>query len=701
MLEKKAPCPARFFIGLAEKRGFANTMWKCMPKSHTLRILGGAMLTLSCNAYANTGVFSLSLEELLNIEISSATLTPKARGTAPSSVTVFTRGQLDALPVYYLHDLMNYVPGFQSFRQGEAADEFYHSVRGRRIGTSSREVLILVDGVRLNREIDAATAVPSMMLDQIERVEFVRGPGSALYGSNAFLGVINIQTRNGSNLVNVRAGAPELLHGSGQLSGAKGDWQWSAFAAAEKTEQDASMLEDSFGGDDFSSSDGTQKTDLRLRAQWRDSRLEYSRYDREADDYYVLENGTANSGNETENQFQQLRFDQKVAANNQWRSDLTLALSEALYEPQGQLSANGFANELGGSVPPSNEPLRGYVEQGETTRSLYLHNDWTPERRDFSLQSGAEYRHVRISSTDFYTNFDTNTFPIKYLGEDLPSNQPVVVVPTHTLEVFGAYAQGQWQLNQDWELIAGLRLDHYSSHGSTSSPRLALSYRIAEQHSLKLMYGEAFRAPTVVERMNSGNNTVIGNPDLEPEDIETLELNWLAQWSRAHLDTTLYYSRISDAIEQSFEGRARTFINSTETESLSGLESELNIELNRHWMLVANISMIADTPQAQFRQADRLASARLEYVWQNWLWNLSTHYVGERQMQTPTGLSTLDSYALLSSRLRYEILADHYVSLSVTNLGDEDYLTPTQGQTLERGLPNAGAQWRVEYSLSW
>lgn len=101
---------------------------------------------LASESPAPRDLYRLSLQELLELKISSSTLTPLPIKTAPAAVTLITRDQIQNLPYRYLHDLLNHAPGFQSFRQAEAGDEYYHSVRGRRVGTASREVLILING---------------------------------------------------------------------------------------------------------------------------------------------------------------------------------------------------------------------------------------------------------------------------------------------------------------------------------------------------------------------------------------------------------------------------------------------------------------------------------------------------------------------------------------------------------------------------
>ena len=118
----------------------------------------------------------------------------------------------------YLHELINFVPGFQSFRQGENSVQHYYSARGHRSSTASREVLILIDGMRMNREFDNVFSVPMLSLHNVEKIEFIRGPGSAIYGSNAFMGVINITTQKNQNRIHTAFGEASQMQFNGAFS---------------------------------------------------------------------------------------------------------------------------------------------------------------------------------------------------------------------------------------------------------------------------------------------------------------------------------------------------------------------------------------------------------------------------------------------------------------------------------------------------
>jgi hypothetical protein len=166
----------------------------CREKLWAITLLSAFLLPINSSAQA---YLDMGLEELLSVTIKGSTLRDESLKTAPSSVTVFTREQLDALGLDYLHELMNLVPGFQTTRGADSPINYTFSARGRRLGVRAREILLVVDGRVFAdaRSSGADSAVSLYPLANIERIEIIRGPGSAIYGSNAFTGVINIDSR--------------------------------------------------------------------------------------------------------------------------------------------------------------------------------------------------------------------------------------------------------------------------------------------------------------------------------------------------------------------------------------------------------------------------------------------------------------------------------------------------------------------------
>lgn len=208
-------------------------------------LLSGFVLIAPSVALAapNSGdLLALSLEDLMQIQVVSSTLTEKNLRTVPSSVTVFTHTQINAMGVDYLDELLNFVPGFQAFRQADSGGEYYHSSRGGRSGTSSREVLILIDGKRINAEF-AAGSVHMISLKNFEKVEIIRGPGSAIYGSNAFLGVVNITTIKNKDMLALQVGSNERTQTQLFKTAQMGELNLDFFANAYRDRGQAYVIE--------------------------------------------------------------------------------------------------------------------------------------------------------------------------------------------------------------------------------------------------------------------------------------------------------------------------------------------------------------------------------------------------------------------------------------------------------------------------
>lgn len=181
-----------------------------------LWIVTGMSCILSCHLHAeDVDLFSVSLEELLQTKITSSTLTDESLQTVPSSMTVFTRADIRRLGLQHLSDLVNLVPGYQSSRSDNFVLNQAASARGRRLGTAVSEILVLVDGQRLNNDWSGGSSQSDSFinLENVERVEFIRGPGSSIYGSNAVMGVINITTGIQRELV-IDAGSYGRRHAS-------------------------------------------------------------------------------------------------------------------------------------------------------------------------------------------------------------------------------------------------------------------------------------------------------------------------------------------------------------------------------------------------------------------------------------------------------------------------------------------------------
>lgn len=610
---------------------------------------------------------AMPLEELLNLPITGSTLTEKNIRTVPSSVTVFTREQIRQLGINYLHELIVYVPGFQAFRQEESGDEYYHSARGHRSSTASREVLILIDGQRFNREFDNATAAPLLSLGNIEKVEFIRGPGSALYGSNAVLGVINITTVKNANETTFSYGSNEHIEGQGLFNTRLDNFDMDLFVNAYDDQGESYTLEHSSTHTDYASSDPYSGYDMNLKLAWQHNiQLNLMHFERQANDYYVLGN-SSNEWNETRNRHTSLQFQQSFNDWEHFETSYSLRYYENVYLAQLYLGA------------PSD------AEQAEQTLEFQLHNNWNITATH-SLQFGLEQRHSDIDQA--YLNLGGAAF---------------LVYPEANRDVTGLYLQDQSQLSEDIELTLGARYDDYSQMGSALSPRLGLTDQLSEVHSLKLLYGEAFRAPTMNElRLEDipGISNLLGNSSLKPEIVKTWELIWIGNWQSHSLAVTLFDNTIEHAIALDETVSQQSYVNAASDESFQGIEIEYMGQWSPAWEWRASYSYMEDLSNEDFPQASQLASLILNYQQSSWNFNISTSYAGERDTITPMGIKTLSDYWLMQAKLQYAFNPRQSVYLQAKNLLDESYQTPFQrSTTFYDGLPNRGRE--LALGLTW
>ncbi|MGO2374595.1 MAG: TonB-dependent receptor plug domain-containing protein [Pseudoalteromonas prydzensis] len=133
-------------------------------------------------------LFALSVEDLLEVHVDIASKTSETLASAPSTITVFNRKKIALLGVNNAFELMNFVPGMQSTRGDWVGAVPKDHARG--VYLDSGNILVMINGERLNESSfgKASVYMPFIPVEVIDKVEFIRGPGSALYGSNAFLG---------------------------------------------------------------------------------------------------------------------------------------------------------------------------------------------------------------------------------------------------------------------------------------------------------------------------------------------------------------------------------------------------------------------------------------------------------------------------------------------------------------------------------
>jgi len=451
----------------------------------------------------------LDLSELMQIEVEQvvgASRRAQSTAEAPSSVTVLSASQIRDHGYRTLAEALRAVPGMHVTYDRNYA---YLGVRGFYVpGDYNSRVLLLVDGHRLNYGVYGGAGIgyeSPIDITTLERIEIIRGPGSSLYGSNAFFAVVNLVTRKGGDARGLTVDAEvgewgtHLVRASwGQRCEDGGELRVSARTYAS---HGASLYFDDFAAGPWGGVARHNDGELAHQAQARWDRGPWSVSAGLA--WREKELPTASFGTVFETD-RNRTIDVQGYFDLSWKrtgedGDWTQAsLRYDDYEYSGRYIYDATAS--GG--PPDLE-YRDRA-QGRTLSAEALHSmsgAWSDR-----LTFGGELRWN--FQADQFNRDDVNGVLLDDRREHLNG---------------GVFAQDEIALDAATSLVLGLRVDHYQWFGGLLAPRLALVRSLGERAQAKLLYGQAYRTPTENELYYTDGVTQVGNDDLTPERIATFE----------------------------------------------------------------------------------------------------------------------------------------------------------------------------------
>ena len=458
---------------------------------------------------------NMSLQDLMQMDVatvSGASRFEQEVTDAPSSVTIVTSDEIKKYGYRTLADILRSVPGF--FVTYDRNYNYFGSRGFGPPGEFNTRYLLLVDGHRINDNIyDQATIGTEFPvdIDLIDRIEIIRGPSSSLYGSNAFLGTINIILKRGRDV-----DGTEISGAAGSFNTYKGRISYGKkFQSGPEILLSGSIM-DSAGQshlyfkefDNPATNYGiTEHTDYD-RSYSFFTKLSFNDFTLEGV-YSYREKGipTGSYGtvfNDPNNRtidkygFVELKYDHVF--ENQLE-----VMARGFYDHvdyHGEYIYDRSANPGDPPLLVTNEdPAKGRWLGGEVLLTKELLN-----RHRVSL--GTEYRY-NISQDQ--ADYDSVPF-IQYLNDKRHS------------DVWSVYIQDEFHILDNLILNAGMRHDHYSTFGGTTNPRAALIYKPFEGTALKFLFGQAFRAPNAYESFYSDGIYQKQNLHLKPENITTYEL---------------------------------------------------------------------------------------------------------------------------------------------------------------------------------
>lgn len=479
-------------------------------------------------------------------DLVTATKRTASQRRAPAISTVIGAAEIRDMGARSLLDVLRVVPGL-GLSISENGTNLVE-VRGIRTAVNEK-ILVMVDGHPLNRSGFGSALynyADTMLVEKIQQVEVVRGPGSALYGSGAFVATINVITRDpadvGRGEVTAGGGSFGTATGNALLAGRRDEVSALASLGGQLTDGPRLRVEaDALRGTPYTLAPGAPHLDY----QQTDAFAKVLAGDLSVRGQYLHKRRGANVGlgyaltdedyNDAAYAWTELAWSRAVADG--LAAGAKLRFDHYQQEPHVKTRPNGFNGSFpGGRV--------GIPIMKDRTVGGEVQLDWDPGARNH-LIVGAAYELMDQYEVRNRANWDQRTGA--YLGsfqEGQNWNKQVV------RQLWAAYAQDEWQvLEQGW-ITAGVRWDHYDDFGDTVNPRVGLVYAFLDDAaSLKLLYGRALRAPNLVELYAINNPAVVGNPDLRPETIQTGEAGVSyrpSRWFGLELDA--FYSVIEALI---------------------------------------------------------------------------------------------------------------------------------------------------------
>jgi len=625
----------------------------------------------------------LSLEELLEIPVTTVYGASKAVERtldAPSAVTVLTARELAAQGYRTLADVLRHVRGFTV-----TDDRNYEhvGVRGFALpGDFNGRILLLVDGHRVNEPVFGSAPIGlefPLDLALVERIEIVRGPGSALYGSNAFFAVIDVVTRRAlEGRVELEALAGAHDERSARTSVAGEGWLVSATGF---TTEGARLFYEEFAG---TPSGGVTRTDDE-RGGSAFVQLERGRWQVQGA-FVQREKGIPTGSYGTV-------FDHPDTETIDQRGWLRMQLrggDGARYETRGGIAWDHYA-------------YRGtyvYDESGSGGSPEALNRDAT-HASWFTLTG--ELAWLALPRQRLTGGFE--------LREEVHVDQgnrtgPDVFLDDHQEgRVAGLFVQDELELGHGCTLSAGLRLDDYSSFGSTLNPRLALVAAHGEDASSKLLLGSAFRPPNAYELSYEAPGSQKANPELEPETIVSVE-GIHERYSADHrwrAGLSAYWNRIEDLIVLGVDADDGLFVHeNVGTATGLGLELELEHRLNSGASLVLSHawqrSEDEETGERLVNSPEHQTTLRTEWPLLDGgaRLGLAAHALDRRRTLAGESAGFVRVDANLASRVLGHGLE---LELTATNLLDAQYADPVGSELVQDALEQDGRALRL--TLTW
>lgn len=575
-----------------------------MKKIQSLRnavmvsLLAGTTVVWGGTAFAAEDLQEFALEDM----VVTASRVPTQKVDTPADISVITKEEIADQNYASASDALRAIPGVNVLGSGAKGSSMGQD---KILLNGDERVLVLVDGRRMNLGSSGNSSADWLPpVNAIERIEVLKGGGSALYGTDAVGGVINVIMKKGSDIGN---------HVT--IKAAGGNWNAEQYAISASGSTDSglglivSATKERRGEYKFKNANG--KSQL----------LKNSGYD----DTGVI-----------------VKLDQKVGEDNR----IGVNFEHINADGGSPFGYSGFGNTDSHKRISNNVALRydwnessderGYVQVYKNYQHAHFRSPVASRQSNFTDSTiGIEaQQNFKFSDTDemtagleyYKTTVDNNAL---YTGKRDINNKAI-------------FAENRWEFAPTWQLNAGLRYDHHSKYGSEVTPKVALNKKFDENSNVYLSWGRVFNAPTTddlfwhqVDSSQWGTFYTYGDPNLKPEKgyVWTFGGNTKLN-EKTSLSANVFYSKITDAIDWDYTSVPNyTLAVNVNKEKRRGLELSLNHDFDD------NLSAYASYTYVQVKQdkgkgftkdlttKPNIYRAGLKYKNADWLFTLNANAV--------------------------------------------------------------------------
>ncbi len=641
-------------------------------------------------------MYSLSLEQLMQVRVVTASRRTQRISEAPSIISAFGRQDIDNMSVTSLIDVIKHAPGIETSMDPDG--HWRVSIRGVR---KDGNILLLIDGQPFNDFYDGR-ALFDLPTEFIDRIEIIRGPGSALYGTNAVAGIINVFTIQEQNRASLSIGNNTTYRTSFSHHTEFGNEAILSISVGASDTDGANVTDDQDSADGFGLDTGTtnrHKRELFLTTAYSQNNLKLS-----------LMGFRQRRGPWAGPQFQwgpetrvdksqyYLRFIYRFEPSESLSITPRIHLDVTDHDALNEDVAAG-RTLLGNTFTESGFTRESYKTLNIGTEILaeYSHNENT------FLLGGFGFENTKMTNFDLQRNYRVIGFiPRANFGnhDNLTFEQN-----NQDRQIYAVFGQAEFQ----WRALSftlGTRLDHYSSFGNSVNPRLGLVYHASEKLRIKALFGSAFRAPTFKELYDNtriGAEGIRGNNDLKPEESQSFELALEYQSNSYLLKLNLYDTRNGNVIG-SFDpsgGGARATTENIGDIDIKGAEVEVTFQLSDSGQMFFNLAryrsyfnwssgslfdnqrrFLAGRGQNElFNQPRTRANLGLTLSGNNWKLFASLNYGGKASNNSTSPIASLrnlevDAYVHFSASIRYQFNSKLGIKFAANNLGDEKNSDP-------------------------